>query len=182
MPANYTSNYQLNQWEKSDKVLMEDFNADNAKIDAALAGKADTSALTSLQAAVNGKASQSALNGLSSTVASQAAALKRLGNCRIESFEYIGTGTSGDKGATEITFSARPVFFLIFSYSYLFFASGLGDQRCAVANVNGSARVFQVQLSWSGNRCSLSSSDVDLQANVSGTDYRVVAFYSQDGK
>ena len=33
---NYTENYQLNQWAKSDRVLMEDFNSDNAKIDAAL--------------------------------------------------------------------------------------------------------------------------------------------------
>lgn len=33
---NYTENYQLNQWEKSDRVLMEDFNADNAKLDTAL--------------------------------------------------------------------------------------------------------------------------------------------------
>ena len=36
-----TTNYQLNQWAKSDRVLMEDFNSDNAKIDAALAGKAE---------------------------------------------------------------------------------------------------------------------------------------------
>ena len=33
---NYTKNYQLNQWEASDRVLREDFNSDNAKIDAAL--------------------------------------------------------------------------------------------------------------------------------------------------
>lgn len=33
---NKTANYNLNQWEKSDRVLMEDFNNDNAKIDAAL--------------------------------------------------------------------------------------------------------------------------------------------------
>ena len=32
-----TSNFQLNQWEKEDRIQMEDFNADNAKIDAALA-------------------------------------------------------------------------------------------------------------------------------------------------
>ena len=36
-----TTNYQLNQWAKSDRVLMEDFNTDNAKIDAALAAKAE---------------------------------------------------------------------------------------------------------------------------------------------
>ena len=33
-----TSNYQLNQWDKTDRIQMEDFNADNDKIDAALAG------------------------------------------------------------------------------------------------------------------------------------------------
>lgn len=182
MPSNQTPNYKLSQWERADKVQMEDFNADNAKIDAALAGKADTSALTSLQAAMNGKASQSALNGLSSTVASHAAALKRLGNCRIESFEYIGAGTTGDQGATEITFSARPVFFLIFTIGYFFLGTSLGSQCCAVCNVNGSTRIHQVKVSWSGNQCAISSSDAELQANLSGRDYRVVAFYSQDGK
>ena len=34
-----TTNYQLNQWAKSDRILMADFNADNAKIDAAIAGR-----------------------------------------------------------------------------------------------------------------------------------------------
>lgn len=32
-----TSNYQLNQWEGTDRILRTDFNADNAKIDAAIA-------------------------------------------------------------------------------------------------------------------------------------------------
>ena len=32
-----TSNYKLNQWEKTDQIQMEDFNGDNAKIEAALA-------------------------------------------------------------------------------------------------------------------------------------------------
>ena len=32
-----TQNYQLNQWDATDRILREDFNADNAKIDAALA-------------------------------------------------------------------------------------------------------------------------------------------------
>ena len=48
MPSNQTPNYQLSQWSRDDRVLMEDFNADNAKIDAALkahdaalAGKGD---------------------------------------------------------------------------------------------------------------------------------------------
>ena len=37
MATNQTTNYQLNQWEPTDAVQRVDFNADNAKIDAALA-------------------------------------------------------------------------------------------------------------------------------------------------
>ena len=32
-----TTNYQLNQWAKSDRLMMDDFNADNLKVDSALA-------------------------------------------------------------------------------------------------------------------------------------------------
>ena len=54
-----TEQYQLNQWELADRVLMEDFNADNAKLETALAGF-DTSLsgletkLTSLSSSVKG--------------------------------------------------------------------------------------------------------------------------------
>ena len=36
--ATYTSNYQLHQWEPTDDFLRTDFNADFAKIDAAIKG------------------------------------------------------------------------------------------------------------------------------------------------
>ena len=45
---NYTQNYQLNQWEASDRVLREDFNRDNQKIDAVLAEIKTQSSLTLL--------------------------------------------------------------------------------------------------------------------------------------
>ena len=35
---NYTENYHLNQWEPTDRVLREDFNEDNRKIEEALNG------------------------------------------------------------------------------------------------------------------------------------------------
>ena len=58
---NHTPNYQLSQWAKSDQVKMEDFNADNAKLDAAIkavdakadavsAAKADKTALEAVRA------------------------------------------------------------------------------------------------------------------------------------
>ena len=34
MASNQTPNYGLSQWKRTDQVRMEDFNADNAKIDA----------------------------------------------------------------------------------------------------------------------------------------------------
>ncbi len=39
MAGNHTNNYHLNQWEPEDKVLREEFNKDNLKIDRALEGK-----------------------------------------------------------------------------------------------------------------------------------------------
>ena len=38
MSTNHTPNFNLCQWEATDKVLRTDFNEDNQKIDAALAG------------------------------------------------------------------------------------------------------------------------------------------------
>ena len=72
---NKTSNYQLNQWELTDRIRMEDFNGDNEKIDAALAGlagqvasKADSSTVSSLTTKVNAKAAQSDLTAAVSRI------------------------------------------------------------------------------------------------------------------
>ena len=80
MASNYTSSYQLCQWEASDKVLRTDFNGDNAKIDAALA--AHDGELDALTAALAGKADSSALTALAE------------GQLRIITGSYTGTGVS----------------------------------------------------------------------------------------
>ena len=41
-----TANYGLNLWEKTDRIQMEDFNADNAKIEAALAAAGNCKIVT----------------------------------------------------------------------------------------------------------------------------------------
>lgn len=92
MPTNHTPNYDLSQWEPSDKVLRTDFNADNAKIDAALAGKA----------------SAAAVDSLARTVAGHASALVRTGNCRIYTTTYTGPGGAGESGAVQLTFPGKP--------------------------------------------------------------------------
>ena len=42
MSTNYTENFDLCQWEPTDPVIRTDFNADNAKLDAALAGLSES--------------------------------------------------------------------------------------------------------------------------------------------
>ena len=64
---NQTANYQLSQWEASDRILMEDFNSDNSKIDAALEAQAE--AITGLNAAIRDQSA--ALNTLRNRVGAQ---------------------------------------------------------------------------------------------------------------
>lgn len=61
---NQTKKYQLNLWDKTDRIQMEDFNADNAKIEAALA-----------------------------SVAEQSALVTQCGNCQLYYGTYTGTGS-----------------------------------------------------------------------------------------
>ena len=68
MASNQTSNYGLNQWEATDQVLRTDFNTDNAKIDTALAEKADAAEVTALSQTVDGKAEQTDLESLTQRV------------------------------------------------------------------------------------------------------------------
>ena len=81
-----TGNYQLSQWEKADRIQMEDFNGDNSKVDAALAGLAATAAEHT------------------AALSQHAGAIGRLGNCAIEVSSYTGSGSS----SRSVTFS-KPV-------------------------------------------------------------------------
>ena len=63
MASNYTEHYELCQWEATDAVQRVEFNADNAKVDAALKAlsdqvvqKANQSAVNTVISAVNQKA------------------------------------------------------------------------------------------------------------------------------
>ena len=37
----HTTNYALTQWEPTDRILMQDFNSDNTKLEAALSALAE---------------------------------------------------------------------------------------------------------------------------------------------
>lgn len=149
-----TSNYQLNQWEKTDRILMEDFNGDNAKVDAALKGNAD--AVAALQTALAGA-----------------------GNCEIGMISYTGTGKSGDSNPTTVTFPKMPAgFFLCGAKAYLVVRGG-DDHACMIYYTGSTTYVSQMQVSWKGNQFRISSSKPSYQLNEEGVPYWGFAFYQK---
>ncbi len=171
---NRTTKYKLCQFEASDQVQRTDFNEDNAKIDAALSGHDSSlgslsSKITSLTSTVNGKASQSALDTLKNQVA-------KLGNCRIEALTYTGTGRHGTANPTQVTFSARPAFFIIHGLAQ-FIIGPSPVNKLITTLYNGPV---YCDCSWSGNRLSFWGTDADTQLNHNGTVYTVIALYAQD--
>ena len=85
---NKTANFQLTQWEKTDRIMMEDFNRDNAAIDTALKGNADKAA--ALQTA-----------------------LASCGNCKIVYGTYTGNGKAGSANPNKLTFGGKPVLVIV---------------------------------------------------------------------
>lgn len=88
MSTQKTANYQLSQWVKSDRIQMDDFNSDNAKIDTALKALADKD--TAMEAA-----------------------LASCGNCKIVYGTYTGNGKSGSANPNKLTFSGKPVLVIV---------------------------------------------------------------------
>ena len=121
MPSNQTPNYALNQWERDDRVLMEDFNADNAKIDAALGAKAEAATVTAL----------------SKTVSAHSTALGKKGNCRIWTTSYIGDGTT----SRTLTFPAKPLMLFSMGENIILRYIYGRDTPCAPPAVRAEPRV-----------------------------------------
>jgi len=111
MASNHTQNYGLCQWEASDAVLREDFNADNAKIDAALKavsdGKASSAALESLRSTVSSLSST--VSSHSSSLSSHSGSISRLGNCQLYTTTYTGDGAP----SKSLSFPYYPVAVLV---------------------------------------------------------------------
>ena len=83
MASGQTTNYKLNQWQPEDKVLREEFNADNSKVEAALTGLAGQIGTKASQAEMDGvktqlaaKAAQASLDSLSSQLTANTSSLQ----------------------------------------------------------------------------------------------------------
>ena len=169
MSSQKTEHYELNQWLATDQVLRTDFNADNAKIDAALntldSGKADTTDL----------------DALSATVAGHTAQLDQKGNCRIYVHTYTGNGQYGSQNPCSFTFPAQPVLVFLIELARV-----PGDQYNPGGQTMwtawGAAQVYSraggevaIPVTWSGNTMSWYYTDAASQYNYSGGQYMLVA-------
>ena len=179
MPSNYTKNYHLNQWVKSDQVLMDDFNADNLAIDAAIkAVDAKADALSS------GKVGNSEFNNLSQTVNDHTVQLAKRGNCKIETRSYTGNGQNNT--TVSLTFSARPMLFLIFGTTSLFLASGSTETGTYIGSVDngnsmgGSFRSHTTSVTWSGSQAKITIDSFIPALNTKAETYRAFAFIPMD--
>ena len=150
-----TGNYQLKQWEKTDRIQMEDFNADNAKTDQALA-----------------------------ELAAQAAQIAKCGNCKIVYGSYTGTGTYGSSSPNTLNFNGKPLLVAILPnnnggsmYGWGFLAAK--DAPFLYTMMHSSKSYCTT--SWTGNTLSwYNSSEVGYQFNTSGYTYYYVALLAAD--
>ncbi|MCI9156001.1 MAG: hypothetical protein HFF44_03545 [Lawsonibacter sp.] len=157
MPSNQTPNYQLSQWEKSDKVLMDDFNADNAKIDAAIKAEADARS-----------AQVSVLN----------AALNKCGNCQIWTTSYAGNDLYGASNPCTLTFPGKPLVVFIGECG-----AGYNNTGIFACILQGQTTTFAqshfiagLTLTWGENSLSWSNHESAVsQLNSASRTYTVVA-------
>ena len=146
---NKTANFQLTQWEKTDRIMMEDFNRDNAAIDTALKSNADKAA--ALQTA-----------------------LASCGNCRITISSYTGTGTLGEAHPTSLTFAEPPLLVFILGPESGFMARGRAMnafQSSSNATPTTTWSADQKTVSW------YTPYDAKYQLNTKDAVYQVLCFY-----
>ena len=186
MASNYTEHYDLCQWEATDAVQRVEFNADNAKVDAALKAlsdqvvqKANQSAVNTVISAVNQKADAATVNSLSSLLNSEIAqrqeedsslqsTLILKGNCQIYYGTYVGDG----QDTRTLTFSGTPLLVLIQRDNLL--CRGIQGNRYFMCQTNGGAGEL-CDAVWEGNSFTWGSEDDAYRANTEGKTYYVVA-------
>ena len=148
---NQTANYQLSQWESTDRILMSDFNSDNAKIDAALKTNADN--IAALEAVK--------------------------GNCHVSYHTYVGTGAYSSTDPTSLTFPELPDLVIIAGENarYGLFCPRVNYGVCVAA---GSAS-GSLAMTTSGSTISrYHDTSPYTQLNGEGVLYHVYAFTRAD--
>ena len=157
-----TINYQLNQWAAGDKVQRIDFNADNDKIDGAIAAvSARAGALET------GKADKTALDAAKATIPKMA----------------IGTYTGNGAASRTISLSFTPKAVLVMTQdghtrSSNYIMGGLAVTGSPVKIVNGAEEFTAVTLVSNGFRVYYNIDDdyYKVQSNFKDRTYHYIAF------
>ncbi len=179
---NYTSNFHLPIWEKTDRIRMEDFNAMTVGLENALAAEqqarqsgdnAGSGALAAeQQARQSGDAAEASAR--SSAVANINARMNLLGNCIIATVSYTGTGTYGYDNPTTHTFVKPPI--AVFWGTENGSGVSLRALRGQTMVYVDSGADFPVTIRWQGNSVSLiHSQSASGQFNNLNAPYRIVA-------
>ena len=154
MFLNQTTNYGLTQWEATDRILMEDFNSDNTKTDAALKENADSIA------------------ALETAVAANDAAHAGFGNCDIYITSYVGNGTS----SKTLTFDGEPKFIFISAYNgWLSITAG----ALVGKGLNGRDPTTP-NLTWGDKSITFQDDLPQEVCNLSGVTYSVMALIEKE--
>lgn len=166
-----TTHYKLNQWVKTDRIMMEDFNSDNEKLDTALYGLAASG--EAIQAAVDSERSarQTADTALETAIAGR-------GNCFVTWGSYVGD----EELEKTLTFERPPVMVIIWNRSNYASPNHLvlirGSDR---ANGYGSSSANYVSVYWNGNSVNWQhSGNPNAEYNKSSEQYYYVAFLTAD--
>ena len=173
---NKTPNYNLNQWEPEDRVLRADFNADNAKLDAAIRAVNDKA-----DALSGSKADQSALEAevqtreaadraIHATLSAHAQSMTKLGNCQIYVIPYTG---GGEDNPQSITFPDRPVLVFLMHGSHAFAPCAYGT---GLSRTVGYSPDTSFSVSWSENTLSWAG----YAMNTKNVGYQAVALCAKD--
>lgn len=151
---NQTNHYQLSQWEPTDRILMENFNGDNQKIDAALKANADAAASAATAAAARG-------------------------NCQIWMDTYTGTGKAGVNNKNTIAFPQKPVLFQIYQKGHTYHT--VSYHGCRELYIMNGSSVEICTASWDGNTLFwYHDHDYVQQLNDRNQTFLVVALFAMD--
>ena len=149
---NKTANFQLTQWEKTDRIMMEEFNSDNEKIDTALKASADG-------------------------VAALQTALASCGNCKIVYGTYTGTGKYGRENPNKLTFDGKPVLVIVQAQrnttNYDFHLRMIRGCGWAVGDRGNYS--YTNSVAWGENFVSWTNDDAETQFNLQNSVYSYIA-------
>ncbi len=147
----HTPNYSLTQWDAADRILRDDFNADNAAVDTALGEHA--AAIASL---TSGK-----------------------GNCQIEVRTYTGQSDQ-ETGTHRLTFETRPALAYITDGSNILWLTGFNERPLFLGNYTSPTYrlvLFSPNFTWEGNTAVFTERSNILRMDQLGITYLMIMFF-----